>query len=472
VLRAIAREFSPRYETHGDSRITIDLRGLKRLFGGPEAIGAQLAREARDRGVRAHIGIASTCTAAHLVALSRPGVTVVRAGDEAATLASLSLDLLGGAGWAGGGAALDAARHLATFGKWGLTTLGELAALPADGFTARVGRQGAHWQALARGEDLRPLVPDLPEEHFEGALDLEWPIDGIEPLSFVLTRLLEPLSARLERRDRGAAVLHVSLRLVAGAGAPHDTHVRRLALPSPIRDARALRTLALLDIESHPPASSIEAVSITIEPTPGRILQHTLFTRAVPTPDVLATLLARLAAVMGEDRVGAPASVDSYRPGAFVMHAFPADQERRAPAGARCASPDAERNPHPVSSALRRCRPPVPAQIALDDGRPVRLTTIRHGYATGQIVRCAGPWRTSGAWWEGRAGTAGAGRPGGAGRVGGGENADASQAARQVTTSGGPWDRDEWDVAMRDGTVYRIFRDGQTGGWFIDAWID
>ena len=114
-----------------------------------------------------------------------------------------------------------------------------------------------------------------PEERFEASLELEWPIEGLEPLSFVLTRLLEPLSTRLERRDRGAAVLHVLLDLVS-----RDVHARHLQLPSPIRDVRTLRTLALLDLESHPPAGAIDRVTIVIDPTPGRIVQHTLFTRA------------------------------------------------------------------------------------------------------------------------------------------------------------------------------------------------
>ncbi len=168
---------------------------------------------------------------------------------------------------------------------------------------------------------MRPLVPALPEERFEGTLELEWPIEGLEPLSFVLTRLLEPLSTRLERRDRGAAVLHVLLRL----GPPAERgeiHARRLELPTPMRDVRTLRTLALLDLESHPPPAPIDRVTIAIDPTPGRVLQHTLFTRAHPTPEQLSTLLARLGALMGQDRIGAAATVDSYRPGAFAMKPF------------------------------------------------------------------------------------------------------------------------------------------------------
>src|SRR4029079_11517139 len=106
---------------------------------------------------------------------------------------------------------------------------------------------GGAWQERAGGGDPWPLVRMLEEERFEASLDLEWPITDLEPLSFVLTRLLEPLATRLERRDRGAAVLHVLLRLVT-----KETTARRLELPTPMRDVRALRTLALLDLETRP----------------------------------------------------------------------------------------------------------------------------------------------------------------------------------------------------------------------------
>src|SRR5262249_21149698 len=163
-----------------------------------------------------------------------------------------------------------------------------------------LGQQGLVWQTLARGQDVRPLVPAQSVERFESLVELEWPIDGLEPLSFVLTRLLEPLSTRLERRDRGAAVIHVELGLIKWAEA-HPTnkvvYTRSLQLPAPMRDVRALRTLILLDLESHPPPAAIERVSIRIDPTPGRVLQHTLFTRALPTPEQLSTLVARLNAL-------------------------------------------------------------------------------------------------------------------------------------------------------------------------------
>ena len=109
-------------------------------------------------------------------------------------------------------------------------------------------------------------MPWVPEEPFDAVLDLEWPIEGLEPLSFVLGRLLEPLAERLERADRGAAVLHTHLRLVS-----KDTHARTLQLPAPMRDPKTLRTLILLDLETNPPSAAIDCVRVLIEPTPARV---------------------------------------------------------------------------------------------------------------------------------------------------------------------------------------------------------
>jgi protein ImuB len=451
VLAAIAKEFSPRYEQHraGDL-VSIDVSGLERLLGPPRTIGQELVREAAARTLHPHVALAATQTTGMLTAIARPGLTVVSRGGEAAALAAIPIDVLEHFTDHDDHRAADSPLVVvSTLKHWGLRTLGELAALPADDLAARLGRPGRIWQAMARGEDIRPLVPVLPEERFDASLELEWPIDGLEPLSFVLTRLLEPLSTRLEQRDRGAAVLHVQLRLVT-----KEAHARRLELPSPIRDVRTLRTLALLDLESHPPEAAVDGVTVTIDPTPGRVLQHTLFTRPHPTPDQLSTLLARLGALMGHDRVGAAATVDSYRPGAFEMKAFATEHRAsgsRLPAsGLKPGCESLKRDgpapsPQPLASALCRCRQPVPARVAVDGDRPVRVTTDRRGFAGGAVTRSVGPWRTSGNWWEERL---------------------------HKNWLASSWNRDEWDVALSDGAVYRIFRDRDTNAWFIDAIVD
>jgi protein ImuB len=477
VLVDIAQQFSPRYEQHRDDLLSIDVSGLERLLGPARIIGEELRREATARGVRLHVAIAGTRMAALLLALARPGLTIVERGGEAEALAPIAVGII---------ETLDDAdrtqnsqspqrkndlKHSACFAcaafkHWGLKTLGELAALSAADLVARFGLPAMTWQAIARGEDIRPLVPTLESERFESSLDLEWPIEGLEPLSFVLTRLLEPLSTRLERRDRGAAVLHILLRLVTrdASGTGWEEHARRLQLPTPMRDVRTLRTLALLDLESHPPAAAIDRVRIVIDPTPGRVLQHTLFARAQPTPEQLSTLVARLGALMGQDRFGVPALVDTYRPGAFAMTAFKTEHDNptveRSARNARredfvqdsASSAGSALN---VVSALRRCRHPVPARVVVTEGRPVRVTTDRRGFAGGAVTRCAGPWRSSGDWWGGQAG-----------------GSATHQTYATYSSHPASWNRDEWDVALNDGVVYRIFQDRVTDAWFIDAIVD
>ena len=316
---------------YGPDEVVLDLTGLERLFGGPQEIGEELCRAAAERqtaSARRHCGHLHCGTPARAADPAK-SVVVVEAGAEAIALAPLHLTLSKHCGerfspharTPGVSSACEGGLgHLVApaFGVGASAPLGELAALPADARSCAIGRAAGHaWQRLARGEDPRPLRPEVPKERFEQALDLEWPIEGLEPLSFVLGRLLEPLSAHLERRGRGAAVLHVRLHLVT-----RTVHERSLQLPAPMRDARTFRTLLLLDLESHPPSAAIDRVVVAVDPTPARIVQFSLLTRPLPSPEQLSTLTARLAALMGEDRCGSPVVVDSWQPGAFAMKPF------------------------------------------------------------------------------------------------------------------------------------------------------
>ena len=435
VLENVAREFSPRIEVCGPREITLDLSGLTRLFGEARTIAGELRRTAADRELQVRVAIAGTRSAARLLVHHRAGITVIEPGSEADTLAALPLSLL------------DALIHpksqppTITLRQWGLRTIGEFAALPADEVAARLGSAGVEWQRVARGEDRHPLVAAVPEERFEQTLELEWPIEGLEPLSFVLGRLMEPLSAHLERRDRGAAVLYVRLQLVTRA-----VHERSLQLPAPMRDARALRTLALLDLESHPPAAAIDRITVAVDPTPGRVVQFSLLTRPLPSPEHLSTLAARLAALMGEGRCGSPAPVDSWRPGAFAMKPFAPRESSvlhsHEPRRRGAAEPEdldtlrVSAPPRPVV-ALRRFRIPVPVRVRAEDGRPVRIWIDSRGFSGGHVAMSAGPWRTSGAWWDPQ-----------------------------------NLDRDEWDIALHDGVTYRLFRERVSESWFVEGVVD
>ncbi len=453
----VARAFTPRFEQVGPI-VLLDAGGLSRLFGNAHELGAHLsealAKHGTTGGTTPRVAIASTQTAATLLALGRPGLTVVEPGQAEKALAPLSVRVLDRYERIQGASASARDRRLEILTKWGIRTLGAFAALSGPEVFERLGDCGLQWQALARGVDARPLVPWVDEVPFEAALELEWPIEGLEPLSFVLARLFEPLAERLEQADRGAAVIHTSLRLTT-----RRVHSRTLPLPSPMRDAKTLRTLVLLDLETHPPDAPIDTVRVCLEPTPGRVLQWTLLERAQPAPEQVSTLVARLSALMGDTHVGSPRLLDTWKPGAFEMAPFTVLECSSAEV-LRCASAQVPERPEKdtLSNALRRFRFPIPARVHVQEGRPVRIVTDRNGFTSGAVVQAAGPWRTSGEWWM----------------TPGPESASSASSAALGLSAGSSasWDRDEWDVAMADGTIYRLVVERGVGQWFLEGVID
>ncbi|HUL75245.1 MAG TPA: hypothetical protein VLT86_19180 [Vicinamibacterales bacterium] len=439
VLDAIARACSPRVEPHGDHAVIFDADGLARIFGAPGSIAAEVLRLADTRGVRARVALAGTTTTAWILAHARPGITIASPGDEARALRDVPIEWL---------ATLQAPGHrhqalasdtrampmpdaqgpgpdlLSILSRWGLRTLGDLARLPRGDVRARLGPLGVRMHQAACGEAVALFVPAGEPVRFLERIELEWPIDGLEPLSFVLARLCDALSVSLERADRGAVTVTTRLALVTRASAERTLH-----LPAPMRDARVLRTLILLDLESHPPPAAIDRVEIEAGVAPGAIVQGALLRRALPTPEALATLVARLGALMGESRIGAPALVDTHDDRVVAMQAFEVPRGRGQRAEGRGGT----------SSVFRRFRLPLAARVVVDHGAPVRVAPAARGLAGGRVLASAGPWRSSGRWW-----------------------------AIDRTA----WDRDEWDVELADGSVYRLSRDRATKQWVIEGVVD
>lgn len=511
-LSAVAGDMTPRWERLGARDVLLDVSGLQRILGGPDDIAAAARSLARERDLEVHVAIAPSWSAA--LVLAAAGVeTVVPRGALAAALGPLPLEALaalpgldlaldgparvrrlGGArnyrlsagqGLIGGPSPGALARRsvepttahadlpvrmppgrpwpdvLATCQRWGLTTCAALARLPAADLQPRLGDRGIWLQRLAIGHDPRPLRAQPPDEVFAQTLDLEWPIDGLEPLSFVLGRVLDPLCDQLERRDRAAAVVRITLTL-----ADRQVHERTIELPVPVREPRVLRTLLMLDLEAHPPHAAIDRVAVTVDPVPGRIVQFSLLRKALPSDDRIASLLARLTALMGEGRCGSPALVDSHRPGDVALAAFvPSGTEGHDSGAARLLAAlgveatreagrarEHEREParegwlDTAGYHVRRLRHPWPIEVKLAGRMPA---AVRFGirsrdtaYRDGRIVQAAGPWRSSGAWWQ------------------------------PSTERDGAWDRDEWDIALDSGAAYRVFQDRASGQWWVEGEID
>ncbi len=436
ALIAVARDFSPRVMAASDGEILLDVSGLGALIGEPPVIARELRRALLEGEVDGSVAIAPTQTIARLLAAAGPARTGMRERIDDLPVTMLQpLETLPPAM-----GDRDRAQPYETFQRWGIATLGDLAALPAAGLSSRLGRRGIALQRLARGLDPRPFVPDGDTPRYIGRLELEWPIAALEPLSFVFARLLEPLAAALERADRGAVAIRLDLRLT-----DRSTDTRLLPLPAPMRDPRVLRTLLLLDLESGRPFNAtgevmIDVVSIELDPAPARITQFSLLQRALPSPETLSTLTARLSALVGASRIGSPVLVDTHEPGAFAMQPLTLG----AAAGSRLPAADVAAA---ADSVLRRQRIPPAIRVSVEHGRPVHLAAVRRGLPHGAVVQAAGPWRASGGWWTG-------------------------PVPPKLRSSEGGWNRDEWDVALASGAICRIFQERVSRRWFLDAVYD
>jgi protein ImuB len=356
ALVSVARTFTPRVEASSPTPVLLDLSGLGRLWPTPQALGRALLDAAAACAIEAQAALAFSRAAALVLARARPGLTVVPAGEEGAALAPLPLELLG-----------VGEERLLLFRRWGLRTIGDLARLAPVSLAARFGPEGPRLARLARGEDDGVFLPAPLPERFETTLELDWPVDGLEPLAFLLGRVLEPLCVSLAARGAKAGAL------AGGRGRG---------------EARTWRTLVLLDLEAHPPRDAILRITARAEPSAARATQFSLLDPAQPSPERLAETMARLHAWTAEGRSGSPQLVDTHRPGAFAVSTFAPPP---LPRGRRDEPAPAPR------AALRAFRPPLLAQVCVKDGAPAFVSAPG---VRGAVAAWAGPWRASGDWWD------------------------------------------------------------------------
>lgn len=401
---------SPRLEDAAPGLVFVDIVGLERLLGSDAQIAERLARASRAVGLPARVGVATTRTAAHVAARLAARTAVIAAGDEAAALAPVEVRALD---WP-----LEVTAALA---RWGVATLGELAALPRQGLAARLGTAGLTAHDVACGRDVTPFRPWTPPPFWEEAQTLDWEIDTLPALEAVLERVLGRLTARLAAAYLAADGLQLRLALLSGAH-----HARALALACPMDETRPMLTVLMHDLAARPPQGAVVGVAVQAHAVPRRSVAGILGRPAAPAVRDLATVLSRLVALVGADNVSGVAAADSHHPEAWMPAPFRPDTYDPGVPGA--SSEDA--------LAFRRLRPPRRVTIDADAaGRPVAVRGALSDLA--HVVRCAGPWRSSGEWWD---------------------------ADR--------WSREEWDVALDDHAVIRLLHDPLQDAWLFDGVYD
>lgn len=478
----VAFGFSPRVEDTAEDRVLLELCGMERMHGSAANMARELASQVNAAGLEANVAIAGNPYSAMHAACGFTGTTVISAGEEARRLGALPLHVLldsfdlprATKPQAGAVREREKLREqmLDTLERWGVRDFRTLALLPEHALASRLGQAGARLQRLARGGEIRTLTLSEPEFRFEEAFELEFPVENLEPLSFIINRLLEQLCARLESRALAAHELNLRLQLERRVADEETTTAhelgisdnmvytpmfeRRLRLPVAMRDARVFLKLLQLDLSAHPPGAPILKLWISAQPAPPRSAQRGLFLPLTPEAEKLGITLARIISIVGEHRAGIVRPLDTHRPDAFTVERFAAPEESSSSTLTLSEIADSDS----PSYALRIFRPARRLKVRVADGRPSAIQSMTEPDQLplqGKVLWSAGPWRCSGEWWE--------------------ERTQERTPARNHEPTSASWDREEWDIALQNRSdssvgLYRIYQDVGSGQWFAHASYD
>ena len=451
ALLDLGWSISPRVENSAADSIVVDLTGLAPLFGSEEAIAHLLAQRALDLSLLVQVAVSSNLEVALHAARGFPGITVIPPGEESKRLGALPVQVFS-----------PAPEIMETLERWGIRTCEALAKLPLLELSERLGQEGVQLHQWARGASRRSMILAEPKPCFEEEMALEYALEELEPLAFLLGRLLNQLCARLAARSLSACALCLRFDLDTSADETSPDQIpntrsdekplekvyeKHFTLPVPMRDSKMLLRLLSLHLQSDPPRAPIVRIFLAAESAAPRVRQEGLFLPSSPDPEKLELTIARLANVVGNSHVGSPRLIDSHRPDAFEMSRFipshnpPEDRQKNIGVAVK----------HEPLAGFRVFRPAPRARVTLREGRPAYISFPS---VHGEVVAASGPWRTSGEWWR--------------------EDA---------------WNRQEWDIEVRPPAasntnalenssagpqkgVYRIYYDAMRQGWFVAGMYD
>lgn len=437
ALSDFAYNFSPLVEETKANTVVIDASGCELLFGSAYQLANEISAQANKRktedgrDTKVNVALAENPDAAIHAARFLPGITFIAPNEELTCLGDFPLQALDYS-------LIDidekqAEEIFETLKLWGVQTFRDFAELPLPGISERLGPEGIRLQKLAKGKTDRNLRLKQSSPVFSGSIELEHAIAELEPLSFIFARLLNQICASLNSYALATNELLVKMQLE-----DQSVYERKLSLPYPMRDHKVFLKLLLLDVETHPPHAAVMMVSIDCDPVKPRVLQNGLFIPLAPAPDKLELTLARLSKLVGEQNIGSPLLLDTHRPDAFSMKRFVLKTKEARKRSANRQSVIGNRQ----CLGFRMFRPPLRAVVEVINGLPKQVSAWgKQRSVYGKVINLAGPWRTTGDWW------------------------------RQDC-----WARDEWDVGLASNgnqqAAYRIYRELNSGNWFIEGNYD
>ncbi len=306
------------------------------------------------------------------------------------------------------------ARTLERLHLLGIHTLGNLARLPHGPFVRRFGKAAAMWHARANAEDPTPFLPRAHELQIDAALYGEGTADREEQLYFALRILADRVCSDLERVGRGAAMLYASFECESG-----ETCRIEVGLAQATADSRAMFDVMRAKIEGQTFRSPVTGLRLQAARLEELGTPATLFAQREPDSQAFALALARLEAALGTSGTRTRTRSAHRFENRFGCEAFSA-----LPSG--CGQ-NVLAAVHPVPQlrllAVREIPVVVRGSAPAAIGSPPRAVTD-----------CAGPWRVEEGWFD------------------------------------APVARDEYDILLEDGELYRIYRQGER--WYLRGAYD
>ncbi|HYZ15882.1 MAG TPA: DNA polymerase Y family protein [Candidatus Acidoferrum sp.] len=307
----------------------------------------------------------------------------------------------------------------------GVTTLGELAALPHGPFVRRFGAEAAIWHARARGIDERPLRPRPRALRVDRVLYGEGEATSEDQVLFALRTLVGWVVDDLAAAGKRAGRLVLQLECEDGETRELATRVAQAtAVPATLFELLRAR------LEGLALPAPVVGLRLAAEELAEGGVALSLFAASDPDPDAIGIVLARLDAALGTGKALRARVLDGPRiERRFALEPFTI--ETLASPGPRVESP-----PLPATATLQlRIVEPRTIEVRLLDGAPRFVGTPPQ-----PVVELAGPWRVEEGWWK------------------------------PVTGEGVPLARDEYDVCLDDGSLLRIAREGST--WSVRGIYD
>lgn len=377
VVRAV-EDLVPRVEVAAPGLLFVPVAGAVRYYGGEQALATAVLDGATSAaGDGARVAVADGPFAARMAATAAEASPLVVT-DTSAFLADLDVAVLGA------GDLVDTFRWL------GITTLGELGALPRAAIASRFGTPGLEAHRVAQGEDRsvspRPIPEDVQaEERFDPPLaDLERAAFAARSLSHELLDALVP---------RGGTPHRVVVEAEAADGTVR-TRTWRSADPfNEIELAERVRWQLRAWVESGGVPGGIRRLRLVPDDLSDTGRQLHLGEAAVTAVETRRAL-SRAQGLVGPDAV-----LQARRQGGRE----PAEQVQWHRWGEDPVSP--ARDP----AALWPGSTPGPAPVLVDpEPRALEVeweggfpTRVRLGSRWEPVLTWAGPWRRTGRWWEG-----------------------------------------------------------------------